>query len=79
MNIPETAYDAAAESITQDDPRISPSDACDLAANALEAALPAIEAALRKQIAAEIRLGINEYSGQLIEQAARIAEKGNTK
>lgn len=35
-----------------------------------------IETALRQQIATEIRLGINEYSGQLIEQAARIAEEG---
>lgn len=45
----------------------------------IQAALPHLEAALRQQIATEIRLGINEYSGQLIEQAARIAEKGNTK
>lgn len=41
----------------------------------LEAAMPH----LRKQIAEEIRYGINEYSGQLIERAARIAEKGNQK
>lgn len=51
--IPETAIQAATNSIFEDDPRITESDAYDLASNALEAALPHLEAALRKQIAAE--------------------------
>lgn len=41
----------------------------------LEAAMPHIEAQLRVQIAREIRLGISEYQEQLIEEAARIAER----
>ena len=53
--IPESAYRAATNSIFEDDPRITESDAYDLASNALEAALPHIEAALRQQIAAEIQ------------------------
>ena len=66
MSIPQAAVDAAAERFDA-----GPGfDVSILARYALEAAMPHI----RKQIAEEIRYGINEYSGQLIEQAARIAE-----
>ena len=47
--IPEEAIEDATQSIFEDDPRITESDAYDLASNALEAALPH----LREQIADE--------------------------
>ena len=75
MRVTKAAIEAAAEGIYERAFRQElPEAPIDLARAALEAAMPYI----RKQIAEEIRYGINEYSGQLIEQAARIAE-GETK
>src|SRR5699024_12402160 len=91
MNIPEAAIEAAAEGIY--DAAFGqelPEAPIDLATAALEAALPHLEAALRKQIAADIERrkrdlaeGYADMAKAMLEagmeEAARIAEKGNSK
>lgn len=85
-DVSKEATEAAAKSIQDDDPRITESDAYDLASNALTAALPHI----RKQIAAAIQRrkrdlaeGYSDISLAMLEagmeEAARIAEEGTTK
>jgi len=87
MNIPETAYEAAAEGVL--DAAFGqelPEAPIDLA----RAALPYLEAAIRKQIAADIERrkrdlaeGYADMAKAMLEagmeEAARIAEKGNSK
>jgi len=91
MNIPETAYEAAAEGVL--DAAFGqelPEAPIDLARAALTAALPYLEAAIRKQIAADIERrkrdlaeGYADMAKAMLEagmeEAARIAEKGNSK
>jgi len=83
MKIPESAYQAATDAIFEDDPRITEGDAYDLASNALTAALPHLEAALRKQITADIRAEAERMPDRVTQEevdgmnrAARIAEEG---
>lgn len=96
MNIPDQAVEAAARALNNERRgrvALSPLDrlpwsptadeAREDATAALEAALPYLEAALRKQIATDIRTKgewvAHMHYAEGREDAARIAEEGNTK